>query len=342
MNGERPAREAVCWPEEPVPASVRSRLMRTAVLLAASLAIAGCGGAPDVAGPRSPVGLAAGPSAGPATQDGACPAVYPAVDGPWVPEVPSADTGGRLVPDADPVLAHICRYAPRQNSGDAVALGLVGEADVLQGLGAVRSDLHLPALLEGAGRSCTAIGGDLVPHLVRFDYADGSVWVSAAQEPNRCTDSGNGAFITGVQLGDRLATALDTGRWPAGPQPAGCFSGAGGRAGQEQQLVPVGWTSMTVCQPGLNTTGPPPRVLDATTADRVAAMLEEADLAPGSGGCSGVGDTRFDVLVGYPGGNAVMVGVNIGCDPPLRNGSLDGVLVAGDQAALAALLRGTS
>ena len=315
--------------------------MRSAVLLAVVVIAAGCGDAPELAAPApAPAPAATGPAAGPATQDGACPAVYPAVDGPWVPELPSAQTDGRLVPDADPVLAHICRYTPRQNSGDPVPLALAGQADVSAGLGAVRGDLHLPALLTGAGRACTAIGGELVPHLVRFDYADGSVWVSAAQEPNSCTDSGNGAFTTGIQLGDRLATALDSSRWPAAPQSAGCFTGAGGRAGQEQQLVPDGWTSMTVCQPGLNTTGPPPRVLDAATADRVATLLDTAELAAGSGGCSGEGTTRFDLLVSYPGGNAVMVGVNIACDPPLRNGSLDGVLDAGDQAALAELLRG--
>lgn len=311
-------------------------------MLAVVLATAGCGGAPDRAGPGASSGLAEGPSAGPVTQDGTCPAVYPAVDGPWVPELPSADTGGRLVPDADPVPAHVCRYAARQNSGDPVPLDLVGAVDVRTGLAAVRQDLHLPALLDGSERSCTAMGGELVPHLVRFDYADGSVWLSAAQEPNSCTDSGNGAFLTGIQLGDRLAAAFDTGRWPPAPQPEGCFAGAGGRAGQERQLVPDGWTSMTVCQPGLDDPGPPPRALDAAAAERVAALLGDAELAPGSGGCSGGDNTRFDLLVGYPDGNAVTVGVNIGCEPPLRNGSLDGVLDTGEQAALADLLRGPS
>lgn len=317
--------------------TLRPRLTRSAVLLAVMLVAVGCGGASEPAGP-APAG--GGPAAGPATQDGACPAVYPAVDGPWVPELPSAETDGRLVPDADPVLAHICRYTGRQNSGDPVPLELIGQADVRAGLAAVQRDLHLPALLEGAERSCTDVGGEVVPHLVRFDYADGSVWVSAAQEPNSCTDSGNGAFTTGIQLGDRLAVAFDTGHWPAAPQPAGCFSGAGGRAGQEQQLVPDGWTSMTVCQRALNDPGPPPRLLDAATADRVVALLDDAVLAPGSGGCSGGDNTYFDLLVGYPGGNAVTVGVNIGCDPPLRNGSLDAVLDADDQAKLAELLRG--
>ncbi|CAN5233769.1 hypothetical protein BH24ACT10_BH24ACT10_14750 [soil metagenome] len=266
--------------------------------------------------------------------------MYPAVDGPWVPELASAETDGRLVPDADPVLAHVCRYAAGQNSGEPAPLELAGDVEVTAGLGAVRRDLHLPARLEGAERSCTAIGGPLVPHLVRFDYADGSVWVSATQEPNACTDSGNGTFTTGVPLGDRLAVAFDSGRWPPAPKPERCFAGAGGRAGQEEQLIPDGWTSMTVCRPGLNDPGPPPRLLDAATAGRVVALLDDADLAPSSGGCSGGDNTRYDLLVGYPDGNAVTVGVNIGCDPPLRNGSVDGVLDLGDQAALSERLRG--
>ena len=41
----------------------RLRMKRFIISAVASLAIAGCGGAPDVAGPRSAVGLAAGPSA---------------------------------------------------------------------------------------------------------------------------------------------------------------------------------------------------------------------------------------------------------------------------------------
>lgn len=67
----------------------------------------------------------------------------------------------------------------------------------------------------------------------------------------------------------------------------------------------------------------------------MVALIKEADLAPNSGGCSGGDNTRFDLLVGYPDGNAVTVGVNIGCDRPLRNGSLDAVLDHAGQAALA-------
>jgi hypothetical protein len=309
---------------------LRPMTVRLALLAAVVLAAAGCGDASDVAG-RGLVG--------PATEDGSCPATFPAEDGPWVPEVPTAETEGRLVPDADPVLAHICRYEAGSNTGERVPLELAGEVDVTDGLNVVRRDLHLPALLDGSERACTLAGGPLVPHLVRFDYADGSVWVSATQEPNSCNDSGNGAFTTGVPLGDLLAEAFDTGRWPAAPEPQRCYPGTGGRAGQEQQLVPDGWTSIAVCRPGLNDPGPPPRPLDPDTADRVVALLNSADLAPNSGGCSGGDNTRYDLLVRYDRGNAVNVGVNIGCDPPLRNGSLDGVLAPQDQAALQDLLQ---
>ena len=208
------------------------------------------------------------------------------------------------------MLTHICRYTGRQNSGDPVPLKLAGEADVRAGLGAIRRDLHLPDLLGGAGRSCTAVGGELVPHRVRSDYADGSVWVSAAQEPNGCTDSGNGAFTTGLQLGDRLALAFDTGRWPLAPTSERCSAGGGG---QEEQLVPDGWTSMTVCHPGLNDPGPLPRLLDAATAGRVVALLEDADLAPGSGGCSGGDNTRFHL---HPDDNGVLLGAAAGAVRP--------------------------
>ena len=313
---------------------LRPMTVKVGLLLAAVLAVSSCGDGRDVAAPGS--------SVGPGTLDGACPSVYPAVEGVWVPEVPSAETTGRLVPDADPVLARICRYQARQNSGEPVPLDLAGEVDVTAGLAAVRRDLHLPALLEGSGRSCTLVGGPLVPHLVRLDYADGSVWVSAVQEPNSCTDSGNGTFTTGFPLGERVAASFDSGRWQPAPQPVRCFAGAGGRAGQEQQLVPDGWTSITVCNPGLNTAGPPPRELDADTAQRVVALLDDAALAPASGGCSGGDNTTYDVLVRYPEGNAVTVGANIGCDPPLRNGSVDGTLGAKDQAALTELLRDPS
>lgn len=319
---------------EPSERMLRPMTVKLALLLAVVLAAAGCGEGSDLAG--------SGSSVGPSTVEGACPSVHPAVEGPWVPELPSAETEGRLVPDADPVLAHICRYEARQNSGEPVPLDLAGEVDVTAGLRSVRRDLHLPALLEGRERSCTLIGGPLVPHLVRFDYADGSVWVSAAQEPNSCTDSGNGAFTTGVPLGDRFAESFDSGRWQAAPEPERCFAAAGGRAGQEKRLIPDGWTSITVCHPGLNTAGPPPRELNADTADRVVTLLDNAGLAPSSGGCSGGDNTTYDLLVRYPEGNAVTVGVNIGCDPPLRNGSVDGVLGSDDQATLEELLRGPS
>lgn len=310
----------------------------TAVLL-----LTGCGPVPvEVGRPTGPpleLSAPAGPAVGPPTQDGACPAEFPGDESPWVPEVPTTETAGRLVPDADPVRAVVCRYGDLGLARPPQAVPLVGTAEVTQGLDRIRRDLSLPEAVDGRGRVCTQIGWPVVPHLVRLDYADGSLWLSAVTEANSCTDSGNGDFVTNAYLGDRLAAAFDSGRWPAAPEVSRCFSGAGGRAGQEQRLVPDGWTSAVVCTSVLNAVPPPPEPLPEDRARRVVELLEDAELAPGSGGCSGGTNQSYDVLFRYPEGNPVTVGLHVGCEPPVRNGSLDGRLDAGQQAALDDLLR---
>jgi hypothetical protein len=309
--------------------------------LVAVLMLTACGPVPFEVGrataPPLELPTPTGPSVGPPTRDGACPAEFPGGQSPWVPEVPSTDTAGRLVPDADPVSAFVCRYGELGAPGQAVPLA--GTADVTQGLDRVRSDLALPEALEGRGRACTQIGGPVVPHLVRLDYADGSLWLSAVTEANSCTDSGNGDFVTSAYLGDRLASAFDSGRWPAAPEVSGCFSGAGGRAGEEERLVPAGWTSALACTRAPDGSSPSSEPLTGDRARRVVELLADAELAPGSGGCSGGTDETYDVLFRYPEGNPVTVGLNVGCEPPLRNGSLDGRLDARRQTALADLLR---
>lgn len=311
-----------------------------AVLSAAALLLAGCGDVPVEVGrpPGLPTALSA-PDVGPATQDGSCPTEFPAVAGPWVPELPTTETPGRLVPDADPVGALVCRYADR-SSREGQAVPLRAQAEVTQGLERVRADLHLPEALPGRSRSCTQVGGPVVPHLVRLDYADGSLWVSAVEDPNSCTESGNGAFITTAYLGDRLATAFDDRRWPPAPDAAGCSSPAGGRAGQEDRLVPDGWSTAEVCPRPVNGLLPRPEPVPADRARRAVEVLDGAELAPGSGGCSGGDNTAFDVLFRYPEGNPVTVSLNVGCEPPLRNGSVDGRLDIAQQRELQDLLTG--
>jgi hypothetical protein len=306
------------------------------LLLVLALLLAGCG-QESGGGTADGLDVTTSPSpVGPATPDGSCPPEHPAVAGPWVPETPSTDTEGRLVPDADPVLAVVCRYAERPNSGPPQSAALVDSTEVTDGLRTVRTDLHLPGEQLRQGRVCTDMGGSLVPHLVRFDYADGSLWLSAAVEPNRCTNSGNGAFTTGAYLGQLLGDAFDTGRWPGLP-PTTCGGGGPGRAGQEAALLPDGWTALTSCR-----RSPDGAVADVVLseddAQQVAELLGRAELAPGSGGCGGGDGYVYSALAEYPEGNPVAVDLNVGCEPPLRNGSLDGVLPLEQQRELAALL----
>jgi len=154
----------------------------------------------------SPVPEAAAPDS--------CPAGFPVGDTPWVPAPPTTQTDGRLAPDADPVTAVVCRYravgrAPSEDGPSPLA----GEVVLVGGLPRVRQDLVLPRRLPGQSADCTVVGGPLVPHLVRFDYADGSLWVSAVQDANACQDSGNGEFVTSTSLGDALAASYDAGTW---------------------------------------------------------------------------------------------------------------------------------
>jgi len=48
---------------------------------------------------------------------------------------------------------------------------------------------------------------------VRFDYADGSLWVSSLQDADACQGSGNGVFVTAAHLGAALSASYDAGRW---------------------------------------------------------------------------------------------------------------------------------
>ena len=188
-----------------------------------ALVVAGCGsGSATVAGggsgaattPTAPMAESSvAPSPTPtAAQDG-CPERFESdAEQPWVPAAPTTETPGRLVPDADPVDALVCRYAPLAEGPSE----LVGERLLPGPLTAVRGDLSLPETPSGQQRACTQIDGPQVPYLVRLRYADGELWLSAVQEPNRCTDTGNGAFVTSTYLGDRFAAAYETGAWPSG------------------------------------------------------------------------------------------------------------------------------
>lgn len=156
--------------------------------------------------PSAVDGLPAEPSM-PTAADG-CPDEVPLdVGAPWVPQPPTTQTPGRLVPDADPVEALVCRYRP----GDGTQATLVGGVLLETGLNRIRTDLQPSAVPAGQGRPCP--DGARVPHLMRLRYADGDLWLSATQAPGDCTASGNGAFVTDTYLGDRFAEAYESLAW---------------------------------------------------------------------------------------------------------------------------------
>lgn len=297
--------------------------MRPLIVSLLLLALVGCGSSPG----RPSAGYSYGePERLDAPVEPSCPTSAD-VGGntPWVPHAPTTDTTGRLVPDADPVDALVCRYTAEG--------ALEGSVELESGLERIRYDLLVPEKQDGQERVCTLIGGTPVPHLMRLSYADGELWLAATVDPNSCTDSGNGQFVTPAYLGGRLATAYDSGSWPAPAGPKGCSGGGTGRAGQEDVLVPAGWTSLLVCADSDT-----PRQLSAEDAARVAELLGQLDTAPGTNSCSGNATTSYNLLFRYAQGPPVAIWYSPGCEPPLHGGSLDATPSAEQTAELKALL----
>ena len=296
-------------------------MRRVAALVGAVLALSSCGGGAEPGG-------GTGGSPQPPVADG-CPERYAtAGDEPWVPAPPTTQTPGRLVPDADPVEALVCRYGDVSGAGGAA---LVGEVRLEAGLDRVGADLLLPARVEGAQRACTRVGGAVVPHLVRLRYADGELWLSARQEPDGCTASGNGRFVTSTYLGDRLAQAYDARAWPV-RDPDPCAEGAG-RAGQEQALVPPGWASLVACAADGSR-----REVDPDRAAQVASLLGQLGTRPGTDACDGTPPTVTRLAFTHAEGPPVVVVWTPGCEPSLGNGSLSAVPTPAQAALLGVLL----
>jgi hypothetical protein len=287
--------------------------MRIGALVAAVLVLTACGQAEQAAPAVSP---------SPSAVTGCPDRISPRDGGPEVPALPTTETPGRLVPDADPVEALVCRYGERG--------GLAGEVLLEGGLDRVRTDLLVPARLEGAERACTLIGGGVVPHLLRLRYADGELWLSAVQEPNRCSTTSNGAFISSAHLGGVLAQAYDSATWPS-RDPDPCAQASTGRAGQEQGLVPAGWTSLVRCDEGRREVAP-------DLAAQAASLLGQLQVQPGTGGCAGTPASVRRLAFTYAEGPQVVVTWTPGCDPSLDNGSLSAVPTPAQTELLGVLL----
>ena len=291
-------------------------MRRTSLLLAAVLVLAACG--------QDDPPVVTGTPPSPSAVDG-CPERYAADDAePWVPAAPTTETPGRLVPDADPVEALVCRYGQSSR--------LEGEVVLRTGLDRVRTDLLVPARVEGAERICTLVGGGVVPHLLRLRYADGQLWLSAVQEPNRCQAAGNGEFVSSAYLGELLADAYGSATWPqADPDP--CGRERSGRAGQERALAPAGWTSLVVCgEDGSRREVAPER------AQQVASLLGQLETRPGADACQGTPTSTDRLVLTYATGPPVEVRWTPACEPSLRNGSLSAAPTSAQTELLGVLL----
>lgn len=275
-------------PDEPVdPGAVveraRARRGRRTAVLSGLAAVALIGGAVGIGArilpDRDAGGVAASaPSAdtGSSTGSLACPPTLLWTGGvEAVPEPPTVsvlpggiDAATRLVPDAVPIEAIVCRYASDQQMTRTVSAPSPGSTSVaptrssltasvplVQGLEAVPHDLAwLPRRpTSDAPHVCTLMAGPTTPYVLGLRYAghtgDGSVWVAALDDPNACGDSGNGAFTTKTSLGSTFATAARQKRWPAPRRPGPCEV-ITGRLGSDTALIPPGAVSAVVCMDG--------------------------------------------------------------------------------------------
>lgn len=293
-------------------------MSRAAALLGAVVLLASCGS-----------------SGGEGTATGAAPSAR-ATDGcpdrwagsgaaPWVPTPPVTETPGRLVPDADPVEALVCRY-------DASG-ALEGDVVLQEGLDRIRTDLLVPARVEGAAGTCRPTGGQTAPHLLRLRYADGDLWLSAVQRDDACTTSGNGDFVSSAYLGSALERSYRAGSWVP-PDLDRCALGGPGRAGQERALLPPGWTSLAVCGDDGSV-----REVAADRAEQVGALLAQLAAQPAPASCDGSAASLSRLGAAYAEGPPVVLWWTPGCEPSIRNGTLSAALTPAQTELLQLLVR---
>ncbi len=265
-----------------------------------------------------------------------CPAtVASATTRPDVPQQPTADTGGRLVPTEVPTQALLCRYeGPQELFRSPPPVPLVGQRE-LTGLERLPDDLFLPRDL-GAARYCQQPGGQRRAYLLRLTYPDGVVWVSTVTDPGGCATAGNGAFVAGAYVGARLDASYAAGAWTAPPArtPAGpCDGGDPGRAGQEGALVPGEPTALRVCN------GQTVRDLPDDVLAQVREVLSDPVAEPAQAICAQPRPGADRLLqVRYRSGPVVLLRLTPGCRPDITNGSLQAQLTPAQEQRLDALL----
>lgn len=172
------------------------------------------------------VGPAGAPSPSEAPTGAACPASI-AVGSGDVPRKPTVDTAGRLVPARTPTSVLICRYGPLNNLGLPTSGRVVAQARLGGDLSGVARDLGSakPIPLRARSdpaiqRACTDIGGPEIDYLMAVGYPDGVVWVTTAEEPNKCANASNGALTADRSFDELIGGALTSRTWGGGSRPS--------------------------------------------------------------------------------------------------------------------------
>lgn len=170
------------------------------------------------------------------------------------------------------------------------------------------------------------MGGDETVYLVGATYAAAIVWVATRADPNRCSDSTNGDFLSRAPLGVTLGATYS--RQPVEPAPAAgaCLGYSYGRLGDDRMVAPDGDPEVTVCR-NTATGAPAATALTSEQSRRVVSALRGLAVRATSGTCT-AGDDRehsrdFRLVLRYPAGPDVVVNVSPTCDPQLMGGGLE-------------------
>ena len=309
------------------------RLVTTIGGVVVAAVLAACGNAPG-AGPGGTVVQTVGPMRSVTAQqvaaDGAleCPSTITDQQGMTVPEKPQGvDGNARLLPDRQPESIVVCSYPVLDMmTGSLTAPFRLETRTVLS----ANERSEVVELLTWApldnlrSKACTAMGGDETVHLIGSRYPDAIVWVAAKADPNGCSMSTNGDFVSSAAVGSRLEAIVEDERRP-GPAPTGaCVSWGLGRLGDHLSVAPDGDPRVSVCRNRADGTEQAIH-LSAEQSRQVVAALRGLTVGVSDSTCSNTGDDysrQFRLVLDYPEGPAVWVNVSPTCTPQLFSGGL--------------------
>lgn len=314
---------------------------RAAVAAAVLLVLAACGTTPTPSPGRSGSGQTSTATSDapmravtpqPLAADGAlsCPGSLASAEGMTVPVRPQGVRGGeRLLPDRQPRTLVVCGYPVLDISATTPLAAPFPRTTRALLTGAKRAEVV--ALLtwaprwNGHERPCTLMGGDETAYLVGADLGDAVVWVAAKADPNACSRATNGDFVSGAPVGTDLAAVM-SGRPLPGPVGGGaCNQRSWGRLGDDVDLVPAGDPTVTVCRDGADGTARAV-ALDGASGAEVVAALRAMPTRPTSSTCQGSGglsDQRFTLVLAWPAGPSVRIGVDPTCRPSVLGQNLE-------------------